>query len=64
MFLCPYRFFLDYVMENGPVVQGNFLYQKYFENLLIEAVWKRIGKQKQAEAGNTCPGYWIRKRRR
>lgn len=32
MFLCPYRFFLDYVMENSPVVQGNFLYQKYFEN--------------------------------
>lgn len=50
MFLCPYRFFLDYVMENGPVVQGNFLYQKYFENLLIEAVWKRVGKQKCSNA--------------
>ena len=50
MFLCPYRFFLDYVVENGPVVQGNFLYQKYFENLLIEAVWKRIGKQKRSDA--------------
>lgn len=50
MFLCPYRFFLDYVMEDGPVVQGNFLYQKYFENLLIEAVWKRIGKQNRADA--------------
>ena len=46
MFLCPYRFFLDYVMENAPVVQGNFLYQKFFENLLIDAVWKRIGGQK------------------
>lgn len=49
MFLCPYRFFLDYVMENGPVVQGNFLYQKYFENLLIEAVWKRVSKQKRSD---------------
>lgn len=49
MFLCPYRFFLDYVMENGPVVQGNFLYQKYFENLLIEAVWKRVGGQKRSD---------------
>ncbi|MBM6871981.1 hypothetical protein H6B27_15520, partial [Pseudoflavonifractor phocaeensis] len=37
-------------MEDGPVVQGNFLYQKYFENLLIEAVWKRIGKQNRADA--------------
>lgn len=50
MFLCPYRFFLDYVMENSPVVQGNFLYQKYFENLLIEAVWKRIGGQNRSDA--------------
>ena len=50
MFLCPYRFFLDYVMENSPVVQGNFLYQKYFENLLIEAVWKRVGKHKRSDA--------------
>ena len=50
MFLCPYRFFLDYVMENAPVIQGNFLYQKYFENLLIEAVWKRIGGQKRSDA--------------
>jgi hypothetical protein len=49
MFLCPYRFFLDYVMENAPVIKGNFLYQKYFENLLIEAVWKRIGGQKRSD---------------
>ncbi|MCF0133707.1 MAG: hypothetical protein HUJ72_07555, partial [Blautia sp.] len=45
MYLCPYKFFLDYVTENSPVIQGNFLYQKQFENLLIEAVWKRIEKQ-------------------
>ena len=43
MFLCPYRFFLDYVMGDRPVIQGNFLYQKYYENLLVEAVWRRIG---------------------
>lgn len=55
MFLCPYRFFLDYVMENSPVVQGNFLYQKYFENLLIEAVWKRIGKQKRSDTMKYLP---------
>ena len=55
MFLCPYRFFLDYVMENEPVVQGNFLYQKYFENLLIEAVWKRVGNQKRSDAMKYLP---------
>ncbi len=46
MFLCPYRYFLDYVMSKAPVIQGNFLYQKYYENLLIEATWKRIENQK------------------
>lgn len=45
MYLCPYKYFLDYVTENSPVVQGNFLYQKQYENLLIEAVWKRIERQ-------------------
>ena len=55
MFLCPYRFFLDYVMEDGPIVQGNFLYQKYFENLLIEAVWKRVGKQNRSDAMKYLP---------
>lgn len=55
MFLCPYRFFLDYVMEDAPVVQGNFLYQKYFENLLIEAVWKRVGKQNRSDAMKYLP---------
>lgn len=57
MFLCPYRFFLDYVMENGPVIQGNFLYQKYFENLLIDAVWKRIGKLQRPDALRRLPTY-------
>lgn len=48
MFLCPYRYFLEYILSNEPVVQGNFLYQKFNENLLIETVWKKIqGMPKQ-----------------
>lgn len=50
MFLCPYRYFLDYVTEDEPVIHGNFLYQKYYENLLIEAVWKRVEKQQRSQA--------------
>ena len=49
MFLCPYRYFLDYVLEDTPVIHGNFLYQKYYENLLIEAVWKRISMQQRSD---------------
>ena len=45
MYLCPYKYFLDYVTENSPVIKGNFLFQKLFENLLIEAVWKKIERQ-------------------
>ena len=32
-------------MENEPVVQGDFLYQKFYENLLIDAVWRRLEKK-------------------
>lgn len=48
MFLCPYRYFLDYVMEESPVIQGGFLFKKFYENLIIEAVWKRIGGQQRS----------------
>ena len=42
MFLCPYRYFLEYVVQKEPVIQGDFLTQKFFDSLLVEAVWKRI----------------------
>ena len=45
MFLCPYRYFLDYVMEDKPIVRGDFLYQKFYENLLEVSVWQSIQKQ-------------------
>lgn len=49
MFLCPYRYFLEYVMSNDPVIEGTFLYQKLYENILVENTWKKIqGNQKQA----------------
>lgn len=52
MFLCPYRFLLDYVVSDSPVIQGNFLYQKFYENLLVNAAWKRIsGKPKEMALG-------------
>jgi len=52
MFLCPYRYLLDYVMEDAPIVHGNFLYQKFYENILIEAVWKNIQRQHKSTAKN------------
>ena len=45
MFLCPYRYFLDYVVSDAPIIHGQFLYQKYYENVLVEAVWKQISQQ-------------------
>lgn len=47
MFLCPYRFLLDYVLSDAPIVQGDFLYQKFYENLLIEGAWKQLEKKPQ-----------------
>jgi len=55
MLLCPYRYFLEYVLEAAPVVQGSFLYHKYYENLLVDAVWKRIEKKPCADALRLLP---------
>lgn len=56
MFLCPYRYFLDYVVSDAPIIHGQFLYQKYYENILIEAVWKQISLQPTDEAQKTLEG--------
>lgn len=46
MYLCPYRFFMDYVLEDSPVIKDGFLYQKLYENLVIELVWKKLQRNK------------------
>ncbi len=53
MFLCPYRYFLEYVLNNDPIIQDEFLYHKFYENILIEAVWGKIsGLPKQIAEEN------------
>jgi hypothetical protein len=48
MFLCPYKYFLEYVMNDAPIIEGAFLYQKLYENILIENTWIAIqNKPKQ-----------------
>lgn len=42
VFLCPYRYFMDYVLNPHPIESGTFLYQKLLENVLVENVWKRL----------------------
>lgn len=45
-FLCPYRYFMDYVLNPHPIESGTFLYQKLLENVLVENVWKRLQGKK------------------
>lgn len=42
IFLCPYKYLLDYVLNPEPIFSGVFLLQKYFENVVIENTWKVI----------------------
>ena len=54
MFLCPYRYFLDYVMNREPVISGAFMFRKLYENLLIKGVWKDLqikGEWKEEKQG-------------
>ena len=57
MMLCPYRYFLDYVVNGKPIYRGHFLFQKYFENMLIEGVWKRINGMQPAAAKQRLAQY-------
>lgn len=50
MFLCPYRYLLDYVMNPQPIISGAFLFQKLYENLLIESVWKQLVNKPMEDA--------------
>ncbi len=47
MFLCPYKYLLDYVLNPQPVLSGDFLIKKYFVNLLIENTWKATEEKDQ-----------------
>ena len=49
MFLCPYRYFLDYVLNKEPVLSGTFLMQKFFVNVLIENTWRTMQGKKQKD---------------
>lgn len=42
MFLCPYRYLFDFVLNPQPILSGTFLFQKLYENLLIANVWQQI----------------------
>ena len=50
MFLCPYRYFLDYVIRREPILCDAFLYEKYYENTLIESVWRQIAGMPHEQA--------------
>lgn len=45
MFLCPYRYLMDYVLNPKPILSGAFLMQRFFVNLLIENTWNTVAKQ-------------------
>lgn len=55
MFLCPYRYLLDYVLNPQPIISGTFLFQKLFENLLIGNVWKQLVNKPMDEARRQLP---------
>ena len=47
MFLCPYRYLLDYVLNPQPILSDTFLIEKYLVNVLIENTWKNIAGKDQ-----------------
>lgn len=50
MFLCPYKYLFDYILNPSQIVSGGFLIQKSFENILIENTWGKIQNTPQGQA--------------
>lgn len=49
MFLCPYRYLLDYVLNKAPVLSGTFMMQRFFVNVLIENTWRTMQGKNQKD---------------
>ena len=45
MFLCPYKYLLDYVLNPQPIFSGTFMISKCLENILIENTWRTLASQ-------------------
>lgn len=45
MFLCPYKYLLDYVLNPQPIFSGAFMISKCLENILIENTWRTLAAQ-------------------
>lgn len=50
MFICPYRYLFDYVLNPRPSCSNDFLYGNLFENVLISAVWRKLSNLPSNEA--------------
>jgi hypothetical protein len=57
MFLCPYRYLNDYVLNPLPLVTGDFLCAQLFENVLVANVWHALSNMNNDMAArkfSTC----------
>lgn len=55
MFLCPYRYLFDFVLNPQPIFSGAFLFQKLYENLLITNVWQQLVNKPMSDAARVLP---------
>ena len=55
MFLCPYRYLFDFVLNPQPIFSGTFLFQKLYENLLITNVWQQLVNKPMNDATRVLP---------
>ena len=55
MFLCPYRYLFDFVLNPQPIFSGTFLFQKLYENLLITNIWQQLVNKPMNDAIRVLP---------
>lgn len=60
LFLCPYRYFNSYILQQAPIIHELPLYEKFYENLLIMTVWQQIAGSRETAVDHLLQGADVR----
>jgi hypothetical protein len=52
-FICPYKYFLDYVCRGEIIIDNSFLLKNYYINMLIDATWQFMQRKPFLETTRT-----------
>lgn len=59
-YLCPYRYFLDYILEKHPTLSDKFSMSAFYVNLLVRYGWTKVAEKQFHAASKALRGELVR----